>query len=457
VSLVLESSQAMLLVWGEQQTLLYNGGCAPLLGPRHPAAFGLPLGRAWPEGADALGAVLKGALGEAPCALGDVRLFLRPAGGGAEVVFEPSCSPLRDDEGAVAGALCVLRKVGAPGARDGREAREAQDTPDATARATTGMRGSGGQRAAPESPRQDPSRDGGVRVGAERPERGDAGCEWLQQVLDGLPMSVWVHDAAGEQEQTPVEAHAVGLGLGLPLSRGLVELHGGTLRARSEGAGTGAELEVRLPRAGAASGQAGAYPGTGCQTQTTLTLGSALDGTPEGPAGRGRAAQAREPAVTSSEAPPTPGGGAPSDAAPPPAEEDGGAPPPAVRILLVEDEEDVAISLQEILELDGHRVSVAPRGAEALALLRGQGADVVLCDIGLPDMDGYELARRVRDDPGGAEVCLVAVTGYSGPEERARSREAGFDAQLDKPVDLAALDAVLWSRGSHGSRGSRGR
>ncbi|MCC2668555.1 MAG: Chemotaxis protein methyltransferase CheR [Armatimonadetes bacterium] len=176
-----------------------------------------------------------------------------------------------------------------------------------------------------------------------------------------------------------------GLGLGLAIVKGLIELHGGTVTAASEGASHGAEIEVRLPLLQQAA--------------------------------------------------------APPPAAPPPS-----AVPVGLRILVVEDNRDAAETLAEILELDGHKVEVAfsgPAGVEAARRLR---PDVVLCDIGLPGMDGYQVAASLRADPALAGMRLIAVTGYGQDEDRRRTREAGFDAHLTKPVEIPALQRVLEQR-----------
>ena len=182
------------------------------------------------------------------------------------------------------------------------------------------------------------------------------------------------------QELQDVARSAGGLGLGLALAKGLVELHHGTIEARSEGPGTGAELVVRLPLAAA---------------PVEVHASSRV----------------------------------------------AGAPP--CRILLVEDHADAAEMLRELLALSGHEVTVASSGPAALATLRQRAADVVLCDLGLPDMSGYEVARAVRGDPSLAAIPLVALTGYGQPEDRARTSEAGFDEHLVKPVGLDELSAVL--------------
>lgn len=98
---------------------------------------------------------------------------------------------------------------------------------------------------------------------------------------------------------------------------------------------------------------------------------------------------------------------------------------------------------QPLLELRGHDVSVALSGAEALERLRSERADLVLCDLGLPGMSGYDVARAVRADAALRSILLVALTGYGQPEDRRRSAEAGFDLHLVKPVALQALDGVL--------------
>ncbi|MGC4115973.1 MAG: ATP-binding protein [Myxococcales bacterium] len=172
-----------------------------------------------------------------------------------------------------------------------------------------------------------------------------------------------------------------GLGLGLALVKGLVELHGGTVAARSAGLGQGAEFTVRLPLASGA-------------------------------------------------------GGAVQAAAPAPAL-------PRRRILIIEDNVDAADSLREVLELDGHEVAVANDGPAGLALARRTGPDVVLCDIGLPGMDGYAVARAFRLDEALRHVLLVALSGYAQREDMERAAAAGFDHHLAKPPNLEKLEAVL--------------
>ncbi|HKE15599.1 MAG TPA: GAF domain-containing protein, partial [Kofleriaceae bacterium] len=175
-----------------------------------------------------------------------------------------------------------------------------------------------------------------------------------------------------------------GLGIGLTLARNLVEAHGGTIAARSDGLGKGSEFTVRLP------------------------------------ACSGRAATERE------------------DAAP---RVDRG--PSGVRILLVDDNTDAADVLAEVLRGAGHEVAVAYDGPQALGVARDFQPNAALLDIGLPVLDGYELAAKLREIMPGAPLQLIAVTGYGQDTDKRRSRAAGFDAHLVKPVDLRALLALL--------------
>jgi CheY-like chemotaxis protein/two-component sensor histidine kinase len=172
-----------------------------------------------------------------------------------------------------------------------------------------------------------------------------------------------------------------GLGVGLTISRNLAQLHGGTIDARSGGLGRGSEFVVRLPVAPTDAAEAAARPATN--------------------------------------------GGVP-DA-------------PRKRVLVVDDHPDVAESLVMLLELLGHRVASVSDGPLAIAAARDQRPDLMLVDIGLPRMDGYEVARIVRADPALAGVVLIALTGYGTAEDRARSRAAGFDHHLVKPVPVDAL------------------
>jgi PAS domain S-box-containing protein len=174
-----------------------------------------------------------------------------------------------------------------------------------------------------------------------------------------------------------------GLGLGLALVKGLVDLHGGEVSAQSRGPGTGARFTVRLP----------------------LTVPPA------------RVMEA-EPAV-------------------------GGLDRQGKRVLIIEDNVDSAKSLGEVLELEGYRVAVTNSGAEGIARAHEFTPDVVLCDIGLPGIDGYGVARALRRDPAVASAMLVALTGYAQPEDRQKAREAGFDAHFAKPPDLSALHRLL--------------
>ncbi len=182
-----------------------------------------------------------------------------------------------------------------------------------------------------------------------------------------------------------------GLGLGLSLVKGLVELHGGSVVARSEGSGRGSELVVTLPRTAA-------------------------------------------PPVSH------------------PAPDAGGNAQP-LRILVIEDNEDAASSLAELLELDGHAVEVAHDGPSGVARALATRPEVVLCDLGLPLLDGYGVARALRAEPSLSGTLLVALSGYAQPEDRRRSREAGFDRHFPKPPPLDELTRLLAERAAAKARG----
>lgn len=116
---------------------------------------------------------------------------------------------------------------------------------------------------------------------------------------------------------------------------------------------------------------------------------------------------------------------------------------PPRRVLIVDDNEDSANSLAMILKLGGHETASVYSSADALEQAATFKPDVVLLDIGLPGMDGYEVARRMRELPGLRDIRLVAVTGYGRSDDRLRARDAGFDDHLTKPVEFAVLERTL--------------
>jgi CheY-like chemotaxis protein/nitrogen-specific signal transduction histidine kinase len=183
------------------------------------------------------------------------------------------------------------------------------------------------------------------------------------------------------QEPQALDRTRGGLGLGLTLVRRLVELHGGSVAAQSAGAGRGSEFSIRLPATA-------------------------------------------PPVASGTGAPPSPG-------------------PGRRRVLVVEDNEDARESLTLLLRLGGHEVYAAANAEETLARVGSIRPDVMLIDVGLPGMDGYDLARSLRARPEGREIGLVALTGYGQAEDQRRARVAGFDLHLTKPVDPGRLAQVL--------------
>src|SRR5262249_30291549 len=180
------------------------------------------------------------------------------------------------------------------------------------------------------------------------------------------------------QDENCLDRNQEGMGLGLALVKGLVGLHGGEVRAASAGPGQGAEFTFWLP----------------------------LAATPA-PAGAG----AERPAPVGE----------------------------ALRILVVEDHRDAAETLRMLLELLGHEVAVAHNGPAGVEAARRFRPDVVLSDLGLPGLDGFAVARALRDDPDTAALRLIALSGYGTEEDRRRCLEAGFDLHLTKPIDLEQL------------------
>jgi CheY-like chemotaxis protein len=112
-------------------------------------------------------------------------------------------------------------------------------------------------------------------------------------------------------------------------------------------------------------------------------------------------------------------------------------------ILIIEDNPDAAHSLRDLLELSGRQVEVAYSGPEGVQTALRFAPAIVLCDIGLPGMDGYEVARRLRAEPATASARFIAVTGYGSEEDRRRAQEAGFEAHLVKPLNLDHLERLL--------------
>ncbi|WP_422929267.1 hybrid sensor histidine kinase/response regulator [Singulisphaera sp. PoT] len=219
-----------------------------------------------------------------------------------------------------------------------------------------------------------------------------------------------------------------GLGIGLTIVKRLVELHGGTVEALSEGPGTGTEMLIRLPLDEAsASFTREASASGGVSTSSSGESSSSASGTPSTAATAGVS-----PSPDVIEAP---------DSPPPP--------PRSLRVLVVEDNRDAADLMAQILRLDGHELHVAYDGKTALADAPDFHPQVVFSDIGLPGLDGYELARRLRREPALGGVMLVAVTGYGSADDVQRAYDAGFDHHLVKPINFEVLTALISQAASH--------
>ncbi len=181
-----------------------------------------------------------------------------------------------------------------------------------------------------------------------------------------------------------------GLGLGLSLVKRLVELHGGSVDAHSDGPGKGSEFNIRVPIA-------------------------------------------EQPAAARESSPAPQGDTQPR------------------RVLVVDDNRDAAESTAELLRLESHIVQTAYSGAAALGVARVFRPEIIFLDIGLPGMDGYEIARRLRQFPETAQASLIALTGYGQASDRERTRAAGFDGHVVKPVDPAMLAPLVASQGRRGN------
>jgi CheY-like chemotaxis protein len=177
-----------------------------------------------------------------------------------------------------------------------------------------------------------------------------------------------------------------GLGIGLTLVKNLVEMHGGSIEARSAGLGEGSEFLVRLPLSSVERRIDSGDDGDGRQVECSTS---------------GR------------------------------------------RLLVVDDNEDAANSLALLLKLKGHHVEVAHHGRAALTIAERYLPELIFLDIGMPGMDGYEVARRLRQHPDLKNVVLAALTGWGQQEDRRRSAEAGFDHHLVKPPEPNLVDSLL--------------
>ncbi len=246
-----------------------------------------------------------------------------------------------------------------------------------------------------------------------------------------------------------------GLGIGLALVRRLVELHGGTVAAASDGPGRGSEIIVCLPRRAKAARNtapqtAAPWRGEPAGIPAPLT-GSSLapdtvwrpsEADREIPMPKTHAPETRWPETRTTEAGMLE---AASDGRHP------GSSRTGRRILIVDDNRDALESLAALLEMSGHEVHVAADGEAALQVAEDCTPEVVLLDLGLPKLDGYEVARRLRETPWGKAAVIIALTGWGQDEDRRRTRASGFDSHMVKPLDLDALTRMLHVAGASSS------
>jgi CheY-like chemotaxis protein len=226
------------------------------------------------------------------------------------------------------------------------------------------------------------SRGGRITVTAER--RGHDAIVAVEDNGMGIPPDELdsIFDMFAQVDRS-VERSQGGLGIGLTLVKRLVQMHGGSVEARSEGEDRGSRFVVRLP--------------------AMMEIPASV---PQGPPA------AREQADTR-------------------------------RILVVDDNRDAAESLAMLLSVTGHDTHVVHDGAAALEAVATHRPDVVLLDIGLPGLNGYEVCRRVRAQDWARGILIIALTGWGQEEDRRKTREAGFDGHMVKPVDYEALVALL--------------